>query len=68
MTDNLISMDDKYLYMTLYLHGNVRQYDITDRSNPRYWLGVLSSEAPITKIPQFDWWMTLAFYEDVRSF
>jgi selenium-binding protein 1 len=35
MTDNVISMDDKYLYFSLYLHGCVRQYDITDRRHPR---------------------------------
>jgi selenium-binding protein 1 len=35
LTDNLISMDDRYLYLSLYLHGEVRQYDITDRRNPK---------------------------------
>lgn len=34
-TDILISLDDKYLYMSLYLHGDVRQYDISDRRNPK---------------------------------
>lgn len=35
ITDILISLDDKYLYFSNYLHGDVRQYDITDRSNPK---------------------------------
>jgi selenium-binding protein 1 len=30
MTDILISMDDKYLYFSNWLHGDIRQYDITD--------------------------------------
>jgi len=30
MTDNIISMDDKYLYVSLWFHGEVRQYDISD--------------------------------------
>lgn len=35
ITDILISLDDKYLYFTNWLHGDVRQYDITDRKNPK---------------------------------
>jgi hypothetical protein len=30
-TDIIISMDDKYLYLSNWIHGDVRQYDITDR-------------------------------------
>ena len=30
MTDIIISMDDKYLYFSNCLHGDIRQYDITD--------------------------------------
>ena len=30
MTDIIISMDDKYLYFSNWLHGDIRQYDITD--------------------------------------
>ncbi len=33
--DLVISMDDKYLYITNWFHGDVRQYDITDTRNPR---------------------------------
>ena len=35
MTDILISMDDKYLYFSNWVHGDVRQYDITDTRNPK---------------------------------
>ena len=35
ITDILLSMDDKYLYFSNWLHGDIRQYDITDRSHPK---------------------------------
>ncbi|XP_056447923.1 methanethiol oxidase isoform X2 [Gadus chalcogrammus] len=35
ITDILISLDDRYLYFSNWLHGDIRQYDITDRSKPR---------------------------------
>jgi methanethiol oxidase len=35
ITDFLVSMDDKYLYLANWLHGDIRQYDINDPSNPR---------------------------------
>ena len=35
MTDILISMDDKYLYFSNWVHGDIRQYDITDTRNPK---------------------------------
>ena len=35
ITDILVSLDDHYLYLSCWLHGDVRQYDITDRRNPR---------------------------------
>jgi len=34
-TDILISMDDKYLYFSNWVHGDVRQYDISDTSKPK---------------------------------
>lgn len=50
ITDILISMDDKYLYFANWLHGDLRQYDITDRSNPKLtgqvWLGGMLGKAP----------------------
>lgn len=35
ITDILISMDDKYLYFSNWLHGDIRQYDISDPQNPK---------------------------------
>jgi selenium-binding protein 1 len=45
ITDVVVSMDDRFLYFTNWLHGDLRQYDISDPSNPtlagRLWLGGL---------------------------
>ncbi|VDM36713.1 unnamed protein product [Toxocara canis] len=35
ITDILISMDDKFLYLSCWLHGDVRQYDISDPFHPK---------------------------------
>lgn len=35
ITDILISLDDRFLYFSNWLHGDVRQYDITDTKKPR---------------------------------
>lgn len=35
ITDIVLSLDDKYIYFTNWFHGDVRQYDITDRENPK---------------------------------
>lgn len=49
ITDLLISMDDKYLYFSNWLHGDLRQYDISDPSEPRLtgrvWCGGLLGES-----------------------
>ncbi|CAG2175359.1 unnamed protein product, partial [Oppiella nova] len=34
ITDILISMDDRYLYVSLWLFGEIRQYDISNTSSP----------------------------------
>ncbi len=34
-TDIVLSMDDRFLYLSNWLHGDVRQYDISDPSAPR---------------------------------
>jgi selenium-binding protein 1 len=31
ITDIILSMDDKYLYFSNWVHGDIRQYDISDR-------------------------------------
>ncbi|NXC04619.1 SBP1 oxidase, partial [Orthonyx spaldingii] len=35
ITDILISLDDRFLYFSCWLHGDVRQYDISDPAQPR---------------------------------
>jgi selenium-binding protein 1 len=43
ITDLVLSMDDRFLYFANWLHGDVRQYDVSDPSDPkltgRLWLG-----------------------------
>jgi selenium-binding protein 1 len=43
ITDLLVSMDDKYLYFSNWLHGDLRQYDVSDPAKPKLtgqlWLG-----------------------------
>ena len=50
ITDILISLDDRYLYLSNWLHGDLRQYDITDPFKPRLtgqiWIGGLLGKAP----------------------
>ncbi|XP_024083510.1 selenium-binding protein 1-A isoform X2 [Cimex lectularius] len=48
ITDLLLSLDDKFLYMSNWLHGDVRQYDITDRSRPKL-VGQIFLGGSITK-------------------
>jgi selenium-binding protein 1 len=35
ITDLLISMDDRFLYFSNWLHGDIRQYDISDPAHPK---------------------------------
>ena len=43
ITDLVVSMDDRFLYFSNWLHGDLRQYDISDPANPKLtgqvWLG-----------------------------
>lgn len=43
VTDLLISLDDRWLYFSNFLHGDVRQYDVSDPAKPKLaaqlWLG-----------------------------
>lgn len=45
ITDLLLSMDDRFLYFSNWLHGDLRQYDVSDPSDPKLtgqlWLGGL---------------------------
>jgi methanethiol oxidase len=50
ITDLVLSMDDKYLYFSDWLHGDIRQYDVSDPSHPKMvgqiWLGGVLGKAP----------------------
>jgi len=50
ITDILVSMDDRFLYFSNWLHGDLRQYDISDPSNPKLtgqlWIGGMLGKAP----------------------
>lgn len=43
ITDLVLSMDDRFLYFSNWLHGDLRQYDVSDPANPKMtgqiWLG-----------------------------
>jgi methanethiol oxidase len=43
ITDLVVSMDDRFLYFSDWLHGDLRQYDVSDPAHPRLtgrlWLG-----------------------------
>ncbi|AGY58781.1 selenium-binding family protein [Gloeobacter kilaueensis] len=45
ITDLLISLDDRWLYLSNWLHGDIRQYDISDPLHPKLagqvWVGGL---------------------------
>lgn len=50
ITDIVLSMDDRYLYFSDWLHGDIRQYDVSDPARPKLtgqiWLGGLLGKAP----------------------
>ena len=43
ITDLVLSLDDRFLYFSNWLHGDLRQYDVSDPANPKMtgqiWLG-----------------------------
>ena len=49
MSDLVLSMDDRFLYFSNWLHGDLRQYDVSDPANPkltgRLWLGGVLGKA-----------------------
>lgn len=54
MADILLSLDDKWLYMNNWLHGDVRQYDISDPKKPilkgQLFLGGVANRKPNVRI------------------
>jgi selenium-binding protein 1 len=52
ITDVVLSMDDKWLYFSNWLHGDLRQYDVSDPARPKLtgqvWLGgVIGKAKPV---------------------
>lgn len=49
ITDLVLSLDDRFLYFSNWLHGDVRQYDVSDPAHPKMtgqvWLGGLLGQA-----------------------
>ncbi|XP_028759743.1 selenium-binding protein 2, partial [Neltuma alba] len=57
ITDFLMSLDDRYLYFVNWLHGDIRQYDITDIKNPRLtgqiWVGgLIKKGSPVVAVAE----------------
>jgi selenium-binding protein 1 len=50
ISDLVVSLDDRFLYFSNWLHGDVRQYDISDPAKPKLtgqvWVGGLLGNAP----------------------
>jgi selenium-binding protein 1 len=50
ITDIVLSLDDRWLYISNWLHGDVRQYDVSNPSKPRLagqlWLGGVLGKPP----------------------
>jgi selenium-binding protein 1 len=49
ITDLVVSLDDKWLYFSNWLHGDIRQYDVSDPSKPKLtgqlWVGGVLGKA-----------------------
>ncbi|KAF7837046.1 selenium-binding protein 1-like [Senna tora] len=57
ITDFLISLDDRFLYFVNWLHGDIRQYNITDPKNPvlagQVWVGgLLQKGSPVVAVAE----------------
>lgn len=56
ITDLVLSLDDRFLYFSNWLHGDLRQYDVSDPANPKLtgqvWLGgVIGKKASVQGQP-----------------
>lgn len=49
----MLSLDDRFLYFSNWLHGDLRQYDVSDPANPKLtgqlWLGGVLGKEPTYK-------------------
>jgi selenium-binding protein 1 len=53
ITDLVLSLDDRFLYFSNWLHGDLRQYDVSDPAHPKLtgqlWLGGVLGKEPSYK-------------------
>jgi selenium-binding protein 1 len=53
ITDSILSMDDRSYYFSNWLHGDVRQYDVSDPAKPKLagqvWIGGMKGNGPTVK-------------------
>lgn len=61
ITDILLSLDDRFLYFSNWLHGDIRQYDISNPQKPRLAgqveaLVVKESLGKAQRLESFGWW------------
>jgi len=58
ITDLVLSLDDRWLYFSDWLHGDIRQYDVSDPSKPRLagqlWLGGVLGKSPDVRGKKLD--------------
>jgi hypothetical protein len=52
LSDILLSLDDRFLFLSNWLHGDVRQYDVSDPQKPRlvgqiFLGGSIQSDGPV---------------------
>ncbi|XP_021749258.1 selenium-binding protein 1-like [Chenopodium quinoa] len=57
ITDFLISLDDRFIYFSNWLHGDIRQYNIEDPKNPvltgQVWVGgLIRKGSPVTAVAE----------------
>ena len=56
ITDLVLSLDDRWLYFSNWLHGDIRQYDVSDPAKPKLtgqvWLGGVLGKAPARSAAQ----------------
>jgi len=55
ITDFLISLDDRFMYFSNWLHGDIRQYNIEDPKNPvltgQVWVGgLIRKGSPVSAV------------------
>lgn len=53
ITDLVLSLDDRWLYFSNWLHGDIRQYDVSDPTRPKLtgqlWVGGLLGKSPTVR-------------------